>query len=152
MDRGPFERLLADLVRSEVRFLVVGGLACLFNGLARSTEDIDMLVDAEPENVRRLLQALASFGEGHAAELTPADFTDEEGAIRLIEDFPLDMFVRMKGLHYADLLPYRRELDGEVRIPYVDASGLILLKSGSLRQRDQIDVECLKRIRDGLAP
>jgi hypothetical protein len=143
---------LADLVRSEVRFLVVGGWACLFNGLARSTEDIDVLVDAEPENVRRLLQALASFGEGHAAELTPADFTDEEGAIRLIEDFPLHMFVRMKGLHYADLLPYRRELDGEVRIPYVDASGLILLKSGSLRQRDQIDVECLKRIRDGLAP
>ncbi len=99
-----------------------------------------------------MLQALTRFGEGHAAELTPADFTDEEGAIRLIEDFPLDMFVRMKGLHYADLLPYRRELDGDVRIPYVDASGLILLKSGSLRQRDQIDVECLKRIRDGLAP
>ncbi len=46
MARGPFERLLADLVRSEVRFLVVGGLACLFNGLARSTENIDLLVDA----------------------------------------------------------------------------------------------------------
>jgi hypothetical protein len=80
MARGPFERLLADLDRSEVRFLVVGGLACLFHGLARSTENIDLLVDAEPENVRRLLQALTRFGEGHAAELTPADFTDEEGA------------------------------------------------------------------------
>lgn len=152
MDRGPFERLLADLVQSEVRFLVVGGLACLFNGLARTTEDIDILIDAEPENVQRLLRTLARFGKGHAAELDPADFTDEEGAIRLVEDFPLDMFVRMKGLRYADLLPYRRELAGDVRIPYVDADGLILLKSGSLRQRDQIDVECLKRIRDGLAP
>jgi len=152
MDRGLFERLLADLVLAEVRFLVVGGLACLFNGLARATDDIALLIDAEPANVQRLLAVLAHVGEGHATELSPADFTDEEGAIRLIEDFPIDMFVRMRGLHYSDLLPHRRVLAGEVPIPYLDAEGLILLKSGSLRQRDQIDVECLRRIRDGLAP
>lgn len=58
------------------------------------------------------------------------------------------MFVRMGGLRYADLLAHRRthEIAG-VAIPYVD--GLLLLKSGSLRPRDQIDVEILTRLKAG---
>jgi hypothetical protein len=146
MDPGPFASVLAALSRAEVRFLVVGGVACVLNGLVRTTEDVDLLVDAEPENVRRLLQVLATLGEGHARELAVEDFTDEEGAIRLIEDFPIDLFTRMGGKRYADMLRYRRVSEGEVPIPYVTAEGLILLKSGSRRPQDQNDVEALRRL------
>jgi hypothetical protein len=56
----------------------------------------------------------------------------------------------MGGRRSADLAPHRRtsQLAG-VAIPYVDVDGLLLLKSGSLRPRDQVDVEILKRLRDG---
>lgn len=150
MEAGPFEKLLVDLSRAEVRFLVVGGVACALNGYARTTEDVNILIDSDPANVARLLRALEQLGEGHARELSPADFPDEEGAVRLIEDFPLDIFTRMGGRRYADMLRYRKasELDG-VEIPFVDIDGLILLKSGSVRGRDQIDVELLKRLKSG---
>jgi len=147
MDPGPFANVLAALSRAEVRFLVVGGVACVLNGLVRTTEDVDVLVDAEPENVRRLLAALATIGEGHARELQVADFTDEEGAIRLVEDFPIDLFTRMGGRRYADMLRYRRVHPGDAPIPFVDAEGLILLKSGSRRPQDQNDVAALRRLR-----
>lgn len=150
MEPGPFEKLLVDLVRAEVRFLVVGGVACALNGFARTTDDVALLVDAAPDNVARLLSALENFGEGHARELSVSDFSDEEGAIQLVEDFPLDLFVRMGGLRYADMLRYaaHSELDG-VKIPHLDIDGLLRLKSGSLRPRDQIDVEMLTRLKSG---
>src|SRR5262245_29334120 len=136
MEAGPFASLLADLSRAEVRYLVVGGLACALNGFLRATEDVDILVERSPENLRRLLDTLARFGDGHARELRIEDFTDEEGAVRLIEDFPLDMFVRMGGRRYEDLLPYRSMHAGDVPIPFVNAEGLLLLKSRSERTQD----------------
>ena len=147
MDPGPFERLLAELSRAEVRYLVVGGLACALNGYVRTTEDVDLLVDPDPGNVKKLLRVLVGFGEGHARDLRVEDFSDEEGAVRLVEDFPVDIFTRMGGRHYSDMLPYRAVRTGEVPIPYVNAEGLILLKSDSLRPQDRIDVEALRRLR-----
>lgn len=147
MDPGPFESVLAALSRADVRYLVVGGVACVLNGLVRTTEDVDILIDADPENVGCLLGVLRTIGEGHARELEVEDFADEEGAIRLVEDFPIDVFTRMGGRRYADLLAHRKvNLDGAVPIPFVDAAGLILLKSHSRRPQDRMDVEALRRI------
>jgi hypothetical protein len=149
MDPGPFENVLAALSRAEVRYLVVGGVACAFNGFVRTTEDVDILVDADPENIGRMLTALAAIGDGYARELSVEDFTDEEGAVRLIEDVPIDIFVRMGGRRYADLLPYRKVHPGNFEVPYVSAPGLIELKSRSLRPKDRIDVEALRKIVEG---
>lgn len=48
-----FEKLLAALADGEVRFILVGGLAVALNGYVRLTEDVDILLDTEEENVRR---------------------------------------------------------------------------------------------------
>jgi hypothetical protein len=45
------------------------------------------------------------------------------------------------------MLHHKRVHDGEVPIPYVDAEGLILLKSRSSRPQDRIDVEALRGLR-----
>jgi hypothetical protein len=46
------------------------------------------------------------------------------------------------------MLPYRRIHAGAVPIPFVDAEGLIALKSKSPRPQDRIDVEVLSRLRE----
>ena len=91
----PYEKLLAKLARADVKFIIVGGVAVALNGFVRATEDVDILIDSSAENVARLLDNLRNFGEGHARELSPADFSHREGAIRIIEDFPLDVFTVM---------------------------------------------------------
>jgi hypothetical protein len=147
MEPGALERSLVALSRAEVRFLVVGGVACALNDHVRVTDGLDLLVDAEPANVRRLIDVLTGFGSGCARELMVEDFSDEEGAVRLVEDFPIDMFTRMGGRRYADMLRYRKVFRGEADIPYVDIDGLILLKSGSVRPQDQIDVAVLTQMK-----
>ena len=83
----PYEKLLAKLARAEVKFIIVGGVAVALNGFVRTTEDVDILIEASADNVGRLLDELKEFGEGYARELSPGDFSDSEGAIRIIEDF-----------------------------------------------------------------
>jgi len=144
---SPFEKLLADLVKADVRYVTVGGIACAFAGHVRATQDVDILVSPELDNIRRLLKGLESFGQGHARELDAKDFTVEPGEIRIVEDFPLDVFTIMAEKTYGDLEKYVRWWEGgDVRIPYLDASGLIILKSGSPRPRDQQDVAVLQEI------
>ena len=144
-----FADLLADLGRSEVDFVLVGGLAVAIAGYARTTEDVDVLVEASEPNLRRLLAVLARFGEGHGAVLSPADFPLEEGCIRIAEDFDLDIFTLLGGQTYADLRPLSAEHDVQgVPIRTLTAEGLIRLKSDSVRPKDQLDVEVLRRLSD----
>jgi len=141
----PYEKLLAKLVRAEVKFMIVGGVAVALNGFVRTTEDIDVLIEASAENVTRLLDELRNFGEGHARELSPADFSDSEGAIRIIEDFPLDVFTMMRGKRYADLVGSTKttRID-DVEVRYLNSEALIALKSDSQRDQDRIDVSALR--------
>jgi hypothetical protein len=91
-----FEKLLAALVTSRVDFAVVGGVAVIFNGYPRLTLDVDVLVHDRPDNLRRLPDCLAGWGEGWARELTPEDFAAQEGSIRVMEEFDLYIFTRMR--------------------------------------------------------
>ena len=142
-----FEKLLAALVTSHVDFAVVGGLAVIFNGYPRLTLDADILVHDAPDNLRRLLDCLGGWGEGWARELKPEDFTPEEGSIRVMEEFDLDIFTRMGGHTLDDFRPRLRYLDtDDVRVAYLCPADLILLKRGSWREKDKLDVQAMKEI------
>ena len=142
----PYEKLLENLAKAEVKFIVVGGVAVALNGFVRTTDDVDILIERSADNINRLLTALASFGEGHARELSVADFGDSEGAVRVIEDFPLDIFTVMRGQSYGDLAGSVRqtELSG-AKIDFLNADGLIRLKVDSEREKDQIDIAALRK-------
>jgi predicted nucleotidyltransferase len=143
----PYERLLVALVRSGVDFAVVGGVAVSLNGFVRATEDVDIIVNPAPENLRKLIECLQQWGEGWARELKSEDFTIEAGAIRLIEDFALDMFVAMREKMLDDFRPRLRHLEtGGVRIPYLAPEDLIFLKQDSWRDKDKLDVQAMREI------
>ena len=145
----PYEKLLAKLARAEVKFIIVGAVAVALNGFVRTTEDVDILIESSAENVTRLLGELRNFGEGHARELSPADFSESEGAIRIIEDFPLDVFTVMRGKHYADLIASTKSTRiDDVDVSYLDAEALIALKGDSQRDQDRIDVSALRLLQN----
>src|SRR3954466_14316604 len=105
----PYEKLLVNLASAKVKFIVVGGVAVALNGFLRTTEAVDILIERSSANVENLLASLASFGQGHARELSLADFDDSEGAVRVVEDFPLDIFTVMRGHRYAELVEHVRQ-------------------------------------------
>ena len=142
-----FESLLVALARAGVDFATVGGVAISLNGFVRATEDVDILVHFSPENLRKLLDCLKNWGEGWARELNVEDFAVEEGSIRVMEDFDLDIFVKMRGKTLDEFRTRLRffESDG-IRIAYLSPADLIFLKQGSWREKDQLDVSAMKEI------
>jgi hypothetical protein len=54
-----FPTLLRTLHEHGVRFLIVGGAAATAHGSARLTQDLDLVYDRAPDNLERLVRALA---------------------------------------------------------------------------------------------
>jgi acylphosphatase len=138
---------LVALARAGIDFAVVGGVAVSMNGFVRATEDVDIIVNASPENLGKLIEHLKGWGEGWARELKVEDFSIEAGAVRLIEDFILDMFVLMREKSLEEFRPRLRYLEtGGVRIPYLAPEDLIFLKQDSWRDKDKLDVQAMREI------
>jgi len=147
-----FEKLLVRLADAGVQFVVVGGIAVTLHGYVRLTEDVAILIARTPENIARLLGTLADYGEGFARELKPEDFSDEEGAVRIVEETEqsqIDIFTRMTGQRFADLVADAVEfpLSGRI-IRFASKAALIRLESASLRDKDRLDVAALRQLLD----
>jgi len=56
----------------DVKYLVIGGIAAILHGVPRATLDLDILIEATPDNAQHLLDALLDAGFG-TASLTTAD-------------------------------------------------------------------------------
>jgi hypothetical protein len=141
-----YDGLLERLVAGKVKFALAGGLAVCLNGFVRTTVDVDILVDNSPENIARLCECLAEFGEGHGRDLTPLDLPNEPGAVRIVENFDLDIFVQMSGKTLADFAPLvgYYTLRSGVQIPFLKAAALIETKAGSVRDKDRSDIGALR--------
>ena len=61
--------LLTRLVKAQVRFVLIGGYACIVHGGTQTTEDVDVCCDFAPDNLLRLQQALANLNPVH--RMTP---------------------------------------------------------------------------------
>lgn len=55
------ERLLGTLADEGVQFILVGGVAARAHGSARITQDIDVSYSRAPDNLARIVRALAPF-------------------------------------------------------------------------------------------
>ncbi len=154
-----FGELLEKLARAEVRYVLVGGGAVLLHGHARTTADLDILIEATEENARRLLGTLATWGEGAGAELSVEELAVPQlGALRIVEDFPLDVFTLMRAraagvdLSYEDLAgdALFQDLGNGVKVSYASIARLLQLKAGTGRPKDELDTVVLTEISHGL--
>jgi hypothetical protein len=60
---GPLdaERILEELARYEVNFVLVGGMAAQTHGNTRMTNDVDLIPEPDPQNLIRLAAALRAL-------------------------------------------------------------------------------------------
>lgn len=138
-------RVCSLLNKHDVRYLVSGGYACILHGLVRTTEDVDILVEDNEENFRRIIGALSEMEDGAARELTPQDFA-QNVVVKIADEVEVDVSRVAWKISYTDAIgsALSIEIDG-VSIPYLDLETLILSKN-TYREQDQADVVFLKRL------
>ena len=152
-----FRRLLESLHRKDVAFVIVGGVAATLHGSARLTFDLDIAYERSPENLARLVAALAPFKPylRGAPPGLPFSFDAETLARGLnftltTSDGPIDLLGELSGVGgYAVARQHADEahMFGST-FHYLDLDTLILAKKAAGRPKDLEAIAELEAIRE----
>jgi hypothetical protein len=117
LDYDVVRRVLQALEREAVRYAVFGAVAVNLHGLARSTEDLDIFVTPDADNVERLKRALRSvFDDASIDEISAADLAGEYPAIQYVPPdgtFHVDILSRLgEAFRWEDLELVRVPFEG----------------------------------------
>ena len=139
-----FLDLLRALSAHDVRFLIVGAYALAIHGRPRATGDLDVWIDATPDNAARLIAALAEFG-APTRELTTADFSIPGIVYQMgLPPYRIDILTELTGIRFAEAWPHRmRAPFGDLETDYIGREAFIRNKRATGRAKDLGDVEGL---------
>ena len=127
---------------------MVGGFAVIEAGFPRFTGDIDILIDASPENEARVFEALRILPDRAVDQLDRGDvarFT----VVRVADEVVVDLMAKSCEIDFAHAIPDAvfSEIDG-VRIPFASARTLLKMKQ-TVREKDIPDRLFLQKLLAG---
>ena len=139
-----FVDLLRAFAAADVRFLIVGAYALAHHGRPRATGDLDVWIDATPENAPRVMHALAAFG-APLQDVGQNDFS-RPGIVLQIGVPPgrIDIITELTGITFADAWPGRDSgRFGDLTVDFLGREAFIRNKRATGRAKDLGDVEGL---------
>jgi hypothetical protein len=137
-----FIDLLRAFGAADVRFQIDGAYALAAHGRPRATGDLDVWIDATPDNARRVWQALGAFG-APLAEIAEADLS-RPGVVYQIGVPPgrIDILTELTGLTFADAwLDRVRRPFGDIEVDFIGRASFVRNKRATGRAKDLGDIE-----------
>jgi hypothetical protein len=138
-------QICAELNRLGARYVVVGGLAMIQAGYARTTDDIDLLIETTPENESKVIQALLILPDKAVAELKAGE-VDQYGVVRVGDEVLVDLMKKGCDVTYGeaakDALVF--SIEG-VPVPFASPKTLWRMKQ-TVRAKDLPDRLYLKQL------
>lgn len=157
---GMFD-LIKGLTDAEVDFVLVGGLAVALHGYQRVTMDVDVVLAMVPDNLRRFIDSAKAAGLQPVIpvpidSLANPDLIEqwyrEKGMLAFALRGPdmmatvIDVLVR-PVVSFDDL---KRDAVlvpvGSLTVPIASIEHMILMKTGTGRGKDAIDIEELRKL------
>ena len=128
----------------EVRYVVIGGIAAVLYGVPRATFDLDILIEATPENAQRLLDALIDAGMGTATLTNTDEILSNE--ITIFKDrVRIDVQISTPGLQFEAAWKRKQTMQYQRQNFYVvSLDDLIRSKRAAGRSVDLEDVRLLE--------
>jgi hypothetical protein len=141
-----FRDLLAELRRADARFLVVGAHALAAHGVPRATVDLDVWIEASPENASRVWSALAAFGAPlESLDVSESDLTRADAVVQFgLPPWRIDILTGISGVTFDEAWPERIEgYFGDLAVPYIGQKAFVRNKRASGRLKDLADIEAI---------
>jgi len=157
MDEAPpgidFEetkRILAELEREDVRYVLIGAMAMAAQGLVRATHDLDFFVSPEPENVERLKKAFKSLfdNDPNIDEISSEDLGGDYPAVEYTPPhgrYSVDILSRLgEAFSYSDIESEVLTTAEGTQISVATPRMLYRMKRDTVRPQDRLDAEVIK--------
>jgi hypothetical protein len=147
-----FEKLIAFLSAlgdQKVDYVLVGGIGLTVHGIVRATQDVDLFVRPEAQNIACLRAALRVIFPRDASidEITAEDLAGQYPAIRYNSpdgSLQLDLVARLgEAFSYEDLRFEEKVYEG-VTVRVATPRTLYLMKRDTVRLQDRADAQALK--------
>jgi hypothetical protein len=157
-----FEDVLTLLRDGGVHHVIVGGTAVILHGVPRTTADLDLVVDLDPANLRRLVAAMNRLGYQPRAPVDPLDLCDADKRGEWIEQKAMRAFTFHLPGHpladidilidspvgYSELTRHAERIDaGGLVLRIASVDDLIRMKSAASRPQDLDDIDALRRLK-----
>ncbi len=139
-----FLDLLRAFIDGNVRFLIVGAYALAVHGRPRATGDLDVWVDATPENAMRVMAALERFG-APTAQVSVEDFSRPGIVFQMgLPPLRIDVLTELSGLTFTEAWSSRMQAAfGPVMADVIGREAFIKNKRATGRAKDLGDIESL---------
>lgn len=130
--------LCSSLNKAAAKYVVIGGMAVIQSGFVRATADIDLLVDASPENQEKIRSALMELPDQAVKDVHPDDL-DNYVVVRVADEIVVDLMKMACGINYEEasksILPVKIQ---DTVIPFASPELLLRLKN-TVREKDKLD-------------
>ena len=145
-----FEPMFRALNDAGARYVVVGGVAVVLHGHVRLTTDLDLIIDLEPGEARKVLEVLVGLGLRPRAPVNALDLADPTVRERWMVDVTGRREVGIlteSPIPFGELWSRSVQLDlAATTVRVASIPDLILLKRRVGRAIDLSDIESLEAI------
>ena len=158
-----YEEIFRELQQKQIRYLVIGGVAVNLHGFSRTTGDLDLMLSMDPRNLKKFVKIIRSLGW---KPRLPVDLDD------FINNKKRDYWIQEKNMKVFSVYNPKREIEhidvmaenyinfdkayqsreevfaGDIKITVLSIPDLIRLKRIAGRERDEIDISALEKIKE----
>ncbi len=140
-----FEKLIPILHNGQVKFIIIGGVAALAHGSARTTSDLDVVYARDPENIKKLVETLEPYSPYLRGAPPGLPFIFDQETVKKGLNFTLttkfgnlDLLGEvLGGGGYQDLLPHSEEIEFiNLKCFCISLEKLIQVKRAAGRPKD----------------
>ncbi len=144
-----YKEMLQILLEENVKFIIVGAYALAVYGYPRATGDIDIWIEAEKDNSKKIINSLIKFG-APLENITEKDFQQEDVIFQIgVAPRRIDIITSIDGVEFDEA--YKDKIIIEInglKIPILSLEKLIKNKESTGREKDKLDAKMLRMKND----
>ena len=140
-----FHQFVESLTEAKVDYLIVGGYAVGIHGHPRFTGDMDIWINQNQENAKRVIEAIDYFGFSSLG-ITVDDLLVPKNVIQMGNPpLRIDILTEIDGVGFEDCFPNKKVVTiAGLQFNFISYQDLIKNKLASGRAKDLDDVSNLK--------
>lgn len=160
-----FKKIISELEKRKIRYLIIGGVAVNLHGYSRVTNDLDLMISFEKENINKFIELIKDLGYTpkipvDIKELANSDKREEWKKEKNMQVFSVrnpDNEFEYIDVMIQDHLDFEKAYknrkifaDDKISVSVVSIDDLISLKQIAGRGRDLLDMKLLRKLKEQL--
>ena len=158
-----YKKILSELEKQSVKYLVIGGIAVNLYGHPRVTKDLDLMISFEKTNMTKFIEIIKLFKLRprvpveieELADANKREIWKQERNMKVFSFYNPENDLEVIDIMIQDYINFdeayknvEKVSDGSLTVSMISIDDLIRLKGIANRPNDRADIEVLKKLKE----